>query len=71
MVEDGASGNGEGVIAADGETPRVERVVLYVQIVLELCVGDDLAGTLALVCEDAAFERAVGLGGACCGGGLG
>ena len=41
------------------------------QIVLELRVGDDLTGSLALVCEDAAFQRAVGLRGACYGGGLG
>ena len=33
-------------------------------IILELVVGDDFAGALTLVCEDAAAEGAVGLGGA-------
>lgn len=64
MVEDGASRDGEGAVAADGEAGRVEGVVLEVEVVLELGVGDDLAGTLALVREDAALEGAVGLRGA-------
>lgn len=34
------------------------------EIVLELGIGDDFTGALTLVSEDAAFERAVGLGGA-------
>ena len=71
MVEDGASSNSKGAIAANGETPRVDRVVLYVEIVLELRVGDDLTGTLTLVCKNATFERAVGLGGASYGRCLG
>ena len=71
MVEDGAASDSKGTIAAHGETPRVDRVVLDVQVVLELVVGDDRTGALALVCEDAAFERAVGLGGAGDGGCLG
>ena len=62
MVEDSASRNGEGVVFADGEASGVEGVVLHVEIVLELGVGDDAPGPLTLVCEDTAFEGAVGLG---------
>ncbi len=66
MVEDGAAGDGEGVVFADGEAARVAGNVLDVQVVLELVVCDDFAGALALIGEDAAFEGGVGLGGAGC-----
>ncbi len=65
-VEDGASGNGEGVVFADGEAARVAGDVLDVQVVLELVVCDDFAGAFALVGEDASFEGGVGLCGAGC-----
>lgn len=64
VVEDGAARNGECAILADGEASSVEGIVLCLQIVLELVVGDDFTRTLALVCEDAACEGAEGLGGA-------
>ena len=41
MVEDGASGHGEGIVFADGKATGVDGVVLHVEIILELVVGDD------------------------------
>ena len=35
------------------------------KIILELVVGHDFTGALALIGEDAPFEVGVGLGGAC------
>lgn len=41
MVEDGASGHGKGFVWADRKATGVDGVVLYVEIVLKLIVGDD------------------------------
>ena len=66
VIEYGTPSNGEGVVFADGEATGVEGTVLEMEIVLELIVGDDFSGTLALIGEDAPFEGGVGLGSASC-----
>lgn len=63
VVEDGAARNGECAIAADREACSVEGIVLCLQIVLELVVGNDFTSTLALVREDATCKGAEGFGG--------
>ena len=53
VVEDGVSVNRQSVVAVDAEASSVEGIVLQMQIVLELVVGNDLACSLALVGQHA------------------
>ena len=64
VIEDGATCNRQRIVFADGEASGVEGTALEMEIVLELVVGHDFSGALALIGQDAAFEVGVGLGGA-------
>lgn len=56
MIEDGAAGNGQRSISADGKAIQVAGVGLDVFVELELAVGDDSTSTTCPVFENAIVQ---------------